>query len=314
MVLARREPGSSGVGDPAVLPAALQPAERAALAGHSSGSALARQGVVSAPSDRCCRPLGVEVRRVEPGFPGRPQAGPVAVGHREPGGVAVAALDDQVLAEHALEGEAEPLRRAAARQVQAVALPFEAAIALAEHPVGEEEDHLAGGAGPLQHRRQADVPDLDRAGLGPDPRQAGDPGRGPDRPIGQGEEQRIGLARDVHDPGAIGGFVGERAVGQVVPDRVVGPVGGEERRRVPWRQRIEPQVAALEAHRPRPGRRGPAGDRLAEAGLGRHGRDPLRGTCSPFIRRAAADRNLGRRRRRPRGCAAKTHAHRRDTC
>ena len=92
-------------------------------------------------------------------------------------------------------------RRAPARPVQRVALPLEAAVALAEHPVGEEEDHLARRARPLQRRRQADVPDLDRPRLGADPHQARHPRRRPDRPVGQREEQRVRLARDPLDPG-----------------------------------------------------------------------------------------------------------------
>ena len=74
-------------------------------------------------------------------------------------------LNNQVLAEDALEAEAEPLGRPPAAAVERVAFPLEAAVALAEQPVGEEIDHLAGRAGPLQRRREADMSDLDRAGI-----------------------------------------------------------------------------------------------------------------------------------------------------
>ena len=53
----------------------------------------------------------IEILRSEPALETGPDALPVLVQRGEPGGIPVAALDDQVLAENALEGEAEPQRR-----------------------------------------------------------------------------------------------------------------------------------------------------------------------------------------------------------
>src|SRR5262249_813590 len=52
----------------------------------------------------------VEIFRIEPALERRLAVQPLAVEHREPGGVAVAALDDLVLAERALVDGAVPQR------------------------------------------------------------------------------------------------------------------------------------------------------------------------------------------------------------
>ena len=56
--------------------------------------------------------LGVEVGGIEPCFKGLLAGRPFVVEHGEPGGVAVAAFDDHVLAENSLKREAEALRGA----------------------------------------------------------------------------------------------------------------------------------------------------------------------------------------------------------
>src|SRR5688572_3397227 len=71
----------------------------------------------------------IEIAGVEPGFVGRFQRLPLVVDDREPGGVAVAALVDGSLAEHAFEAETEARRRLARRFVQRIAFPFVAAVA-----------------------------------------------------------------------------------------------------------------------------------------------------------------------------------------
>src|SRR5208337_1387311 len=83
--------------------------------------------------------LAIEVVAPEPALEGRLASRPFAVEHREPGGVAVAALDDHVLAENTLEGEAQALRRAPRRRVERVALPFVTAIAERIENIGGEE-------------------------------------------------------------------------------------------------------------------------------------------------------------------------------
>src|SRR5690242_3961588 len=71
----------------------------------------------------------VKILRIEPGVESRFDGGPVAVDHGKPGRVAVAALDDHVLAEDAFEGEAEAPGRCARWRIAGVAFPFEATVA-----------------------------------------------------------------------------------------------------------------------------------------------------------------------------------------
>src|SRR5262245_55287060 len=73
--------------------------------------------------------VGVEILRRQPTLERRLACRPFAVEHRIIGGVAGAALDDHVLAEHALEHETVACRRAARRRVEGVAFPFVAAVA-----------------------------------------------------------------------------------------------------------------------------------------------------------------------------------------
>src|SRR5262245_53244241 len=70
----------------------------------------------------------VEVRGMKP-LPERAiERRPLRVDHRVPRGVAVAALVDARLAEHALVGEPEPLGGGARRGIQRVALPLVAPV------------------------------------------------------------------------------------------------------------------------------------------------------------------------------------------
>jgi len=106
--------------------------------------------------------LGVEVFGGEPGLEGLFSCGPFGVEHAEPGGVAVAALDDHVLAEDAFKCEAEAQGGLAAGQVFGVALPLVAAVAeIFKDVPGHEVVGLSGGGGALQGGREQDVAHLD---------------------------------------------------------------------------------------------------------------------------------------------------------
>src|SRR5262245_34716371 len=72
---------------------------------------------------------GVEIFRREPALESGLAGRPLAVEHREPGGVAVASLDDEVLAEHAFEREAEALGGAPRGGIERVAFPLVTAVA-----------------------------------------------------------------------------------------------------------------------------------------------------------------------------------------
>src|SRR5258706_15187901 len=77
----------------------------------------------------------IEILRREPSLETALQTGPFAVEHGKPSGVAVAALGHHVLAEGALEAEAEAQGRAAGAPIRTVAFPFQAAIAEGERAV-----------------------------------------------------------------------------------------------------------------------------------------------------------------------------------
>src|ERR1700678_629913 len=105
--------------------------------------------------------LLIEIIPRKPAPVGRLARRPFAVEHREPRLVAVAALDDHVLAKDSLESEAEALRGATRRRVEGVALPLVAAIAERLEDVTREQILRLGRAGrPLHRRRVQDVADL----------------------------------------------------------------------------------------------------------------------------------------------------------
>src|SRR5215470_3700764 len=66
----------------------------------------------------------IKILRREPAFKREPACRPLAIKHGEPGAIAASALDDHVLPEHALEGEAKPQRCAARGGVERVAPPL----------------------------------------------------------------------------------------------------------------------------------------------------------------------------------------------
>ena len=139
--------------------------------------------------------VGIEIVWREPALVGRLAGRPLAVEHRKPGCVAVAALDDHVLAENPLEGEAEALRGATRRRVERVALPLVAAIAkLLEHITREQILRLGRAGRPLHRRRVHDVADLDHAIGGVDAHEGLVTDRSPRGVVDHGEEQRIGGA------------------------------------------------------------------------------------------------------------------------
>jgi len=89
------------------------------------------------------------------------------VEHGVPRGVAVDALDQHVLLEDALEGEPEAFGRPAARFVEGVALPLQAAVAeLVEDVARSEEERLAGDPGASDLRVPQDVAEFDDAVVG----------------------------------------------------------------------------------------------------------------------------------------------------
>ena len=113
-----------------------------------------------------------EIGGIEPGFVSLAQGGPFLVEDRIPGGVAVLALDDHVLAENAFELKAEPRRRALGRFVAVVAFPFIAAIAQIVEDMAREQKLRLGRPAPARHPwPPIDMADLDHPVRGIDAHQ-----------------------------------------------------------------------------------------------------------------------------------------------
>src|SRR5438067_956380 len=131
----------------------------------------------------------VEIAGIEPAFERGLDARPFAVGDREPGGVAIAALDDISLAENPLEAEPVSRGRGARRRIQRIALPVIAAIAEFVEDAPHHQIHRLGpGRLLLQRRRIGDAADLDAAGREIDVEIT----RDPDRLAAAGIDDRIG--------------------------------------------------------------------------------------------------------------------------
>src|SRR5215831_12819428 len=123
---------------------------------------------------------GVEIAGVEPALEGLFERRPFAVEDREPAGVAVAALVDRGLAEHAFVLESQSQRRGTRRRVERVAFPLVAPVAqLVEDAAHHQIHRFGGGWRALQERRIVDAADFDDAGRGIDAHIAGDAGRAP---------------------------------------------------------------------------------------------------------------------------------------
>src|SRR5829696_82654 len=189
---------------------------------------LERRGIEGAETEALSPGL-VEVRRLEPALEGAPARRPFAVEHGIPGGVAVLALDHHVLAEHALEGEAEAARGALRGLVRMIALPLEAAVAeLVEDVAGKEVDRLGRAPGLPEPRAEQEVAGLDHAVGRVEAHQRQPPLGTAGRLVDDGEEQRVLGRRRLVEPGLERGAVRKRPLGQIAQQRVRGWAGGEE--------------------------------------------------------------------------------------
>ncbi len=243
----------------------------------------------------------VEVGVVEPVVERAPHPRPLAVGDREPVGVAVAALVDQRVAEPALPDEAEADRGAARGRVEAVALPLVAPVAEVVEGVAQQQRHrLGGGAAALELAAEQDAADLDRAHRGVDAQVGAEARRAAGLDGHDGERHDAGRRDHVVDDG--GELVARaRALpDEVGPQRVVGLPAqrGEQVVDVLRPDRLEPDALALE-HRV-PGRRGGAvpvdgaSDALAVRGLALRARE---GEVHRHAGNPTRSRSRGRRAR-----------------
>ena len=258
----------------------------------------------------------VEVPGVEPGLEGGPRGRPFAVQQGVPGRVAARTLDDHVLARHALEGEAEPLRRPARADVGGIALPLDAPVAQVLEGVAQEEvDGLGRRGRALEAGPEPDVPDLQAAVGGLDAQVGDEPTRASAGRFDDRQEERVVRARPVLEPGAeLAG--GEGPVGQEAPEVGVGAgtlrgreegvgvrgrIDGDEfdatagERPPPRRTRPRPrgQVAGARRARPRPSRSAAAGSsqRVGEQHDDRERQDPPGRDRARGDQRGQADRD-----------------------
>jgi hypothetical protein len=103
-----------------------------------------------------------EILRRQPLLEGGPERRPFAVDDGKPGRISIAALVDHELAEGSLVLESEPGGSRSRRSVEAIALPFVAAVAeFVEHTPHHQEHRLGGSRLALQQWRVVDVADLD---------------------------------------------------------------------------------------------------------------------------------------------------------
>src|SRR5205823_2107473 len=108
--------------------------------------------------------FAVEISRREPALERLLERRPFAIEDRVPGGIAVAALVDDRLAENAFEAEAEAVGGLARRRVERIAFPFITAVAELVEGAAHHQIHGFGcRAALLQARRIDDRSHFDRA-------------------------------------------------------------------------------------------------------------------------------------------------------
>ena len=216
---------------------------------HSRRS-IPRATALISSSRRFCLPSAVEIGGIEPFLIGPFQRRPFLVDDRIPRRVAVFALHHHVLAENALEREAEPHGGALRRLVAVVAFPLVAAVAELVEGVLHEQELRLGRRRLARHQRPPiDIADLDDAIGRVDAHQrlpAGDLAAGL---VDDGEEQRVLAGLDPVQPGLEGGAAFRRKVGQ--PAEALAGVGNARRLveavAMPLgAERLQPDIAAFQ--------------------------------------------------------------------
>src|SRR5215467_8749367 len=186
-------------------------------------------------------PIRAEILRRQPplecGLAGRP----LGFQHREPGGIAAAALDDHVVAENAFERKTETERGATRRGIEGVTFPLVAAKPERLENIARQEIlRLRGERGALERRTEQDVADLDDPHVGLDPHDCRKPERAPVR-VHDRIIERIACLFARYQP--IGEYcrVRKRAVSHISPDVTVASDS------VPQVCAMTPRIEALDA-------------------------------------------------------------------
>src|SRR5258707_10058277 len=200
---------------------------------------------VQLPELLLLRPIRVEILRRQPpferGLPGRP----LGFQHREPGGIAAAALDDHVVAENALERKTETERGAARRGIEGIAFPLVAAKPKRLENIARQEIlRLRGERCALERRTEQDVADLDDPHVGLDPQERRKPERASGR-VHDGIIKRIACLLARYQPIGEYGPVSKWAVTHISPEMAVARHGVPQVRVMT--RRIEALDAAMAA-------------------------------------------------------------------
>src|SRR4029079_8537942 len=205
--------------------------------------------LLPAPEPGLLPARGIEVGRVQPALECGADRRPFAIDDREPGGIAVFALHDHVLAKETFIREPEAHRSGLRGLVAVVALPFEAAIAeFVEHVARGKEKRLGRDPVARELRTPQDVAELDDALRRLDSHQGLAPGGLAARPIDDRREEERFVLQAALDPATHFGNVLGGEIGQVVePLRI--RRSAEQALGMGERERLEPRVAALEYDR-----------------------------------------------------------------
>src|SRR6185312_985917 len=191
---------------------------RSARMASRTSTATGRPAVLKIAEGPALASVGVKIAGSKPGLDSRANRGPFAIHDRVPCGVAVAALDDHMPVEDALEAEAEAAGGATRGLVEGVALPLQPPVRKLLHGVAHEQKQgLCRGARALQNRRQPDMPDLDAAVLRDDVEIAGHAAGAAARDVADREEQGIVRGGAIAQPGLKGPGVPPRAIGHEAP-------------------------------------------------------------------------------------------------
>ncbi len=155
-----------------------------------------------------------------------------------------------MLAEDALEGEAQPHRGTTGRLVEGVALPLIAAIAQIVEDMPRHHIHrISREPRALQGRRVPDMPHLDHTVARLDAEEARHTQRPPGNLVDDRVEQRIGGRGTLREPDPEGRFAFERPVRQILPKLRCARLRGEQLAGVPGNvHQLQTHELALERH------------------------------------------------------------------
>ena len=128
-----------------------------------------------------------------------------------------------MLAEHPFKTEPQALGCVLGPRVAVVALPLQPTVALLERILGQQVHRFGAFRRALHRCAEGDVADFDTALRRDDGHQAEDALNLARRTVDHAEKVRVAVGGVIVQPGVEGTALGERAVGQVIPQLRIGP-------------------------------------------------------------------------------------------